>query len=118
MGVFRWLRPRPRKSAHFSLQDLAIVRGSRFLIIAPHSDDEVLGAGGLLCLAADAGCAVHVVLLTNGDGYNRAAFSGQSRRRPTPARAIEFAYHRQRETLAALRVLRTRCFFRYFLRLP
>lgn len=105
MNVFRWRRVRPPELADVSLQDLAIAPGHRFLVVAPHCDDEILGAGGLMYAAATAGCAVHVVLLTNGDGYNRAAFSGQSRRRPTAARAIEFAYQRQRETLDALRVL-------------
>lgn len=103
MHLFRWRLRRPQRAGEFLLDQLAVERNSRFLIIAPHSDDEILGAGGLMYMAAQAGCAVHVVMLTNGDGYNRAALGGQSRRlRPTPARAIAFAYERQRETLQAL----------------
>lgn len=103
MHLFRWRLRRPRRAGEFLLEKLAVERNSRFLIIAPHSDDEILGAGGLMYMAAQAGCAVHVAMLTNGDGYNRAALGGQSRRwRPTPARAIAFAYERQRETLQAL----------------
>lgn len=34
------------------------------LIVAPHADDEVLGAGGLILRAADEGWAVHVLYIT------------------------------------------------------
>ncbi|OUM95246.1 MAG: hypothetical protein BAA04_09780 [Firmicutes bacterium ZCTH02-B6] len=90
----------------FHWHALSVEKGQRWLVVAPHCDDEILGAGGLLHQAVQAGCAVRVVLLTNGDGYNRTALRGQSRRlRLTPAQYIEFAYRRQRETLAALEVL-------------
>lgn len=87
-------------------QPLVVEKGQRWLVVAPHCDDEILGAGGLLHRAAQLGCPVRVVLLTNGDGYNRTALRGQSRRwRLTPAQYIEFARVRQKETLAALEVL-------------
>lgn len=38
------------------------------LVVAPHPDDETLGAGGLIATAADAGLPVHVVLVTRGEG--------------------------------------------------
>src|SRR5690606_15046442 len=98
--------PPAADSVTMRLHQLDVQTGSRWLVVAPHCDDEILGAGGLLHTAIQAGCAVRVVLLTNGDGYNRTALRGQSRRlRLTPAQYIEFAYHRQRETLAALGVL-------------
>jgi len=118
MRLLPWRRAAGRKTEHsqtdaaarrapeptaLRLQQLMVEPGQRWLVVAPHCDDEILGAGGLLHLAVQAGCAVRVVLLTNGDGYNRTALRGQSRRlRLTPARYIEFAYQRQRETLAAL----------------
>jgi LmbE family N-acetylglucosaminyl deacetylase len=37
------------------------------LVIAPHPDDETLGCGGLLAWAAERGCLVHVVFLTDGE---------------------------------------------------
>jgi LmbE family N-acetylglucosaminyl deacetylase len=46
---------------------LDLVLGQRVLCLAPHPDDEVLGCGGLLLLAATAGMAVHTVILTAGD---------------------------------------------------
>lgn len=104
--MFRW-RYRRSPLPGPDLPERFVVEGHhRFLVVAPHSDDEVLGAGGLLYLAVRTGCPVRVVMLTNGDGYNRAALGSQSRRlRPTPARAIAFAYERQWETRAALQRL-------------
>ncbi len=40
--------------------------GEIWLCLAPHPDDEVLGCGGTLALAAAAGVHVHVVILTAG----------------------------------------------------
>jgi LmbE family N-acetylglucosaminyl deacetylase len=40
--------------------------GQRWLVLAPHPDDETIATGGLLQRARAAGAAVHVVLLTDG----------------------------------------------------
>jgi len=40
----------------------------RILVIAPHPDDEILGAGGLIKTAVNANLPVKVVYLTSGDG--------------------------------------------------
>ena len=48
-----------------ALRDL--VRGP-FVVLAPHPDDESLGCGGLIALAAEAGIEVHVAVLTDGAG--------------------------------------------------
>jgi LmbE family N-acetylglucosaminyl deacetylase/SAM-dependent methyltransferase len=45
-----------------SLDDVASV-----VVVAPHPDDETLGAGGLIATAADAGLPVHVLLVTRGE---------------------------------------------------
>lgn len=47
--------------------------GRRVLVLAPHADDESLGCGGTLALAARAGCSVRVLVLTDGrEGYDPA----------------------------------------------
>src|SRR5437764_4809009 len=46
---------------------------SRILVLAPHCDDETLGAGGYMAMAARLGARVRVVMLTNGDGFPLAA---------------------------------------------
>jgi len=43
------------------------------MVVAPHPDDEVLGAGGLIQQAVAAGAEVRIVYLTNGD-HNQIAF--------------------------------------------
>ena len=45
----------------------------RVIVVAPHPDDEVLGAGGVIQQALSAGADVRVVYLTNGD-HNQIAF--------------------------------------------
>ena len=46
----------------------AFLRGvSRLVVVAPHPDDEVLGAGGLLRLAHHVGISTHLVLATDGE---------------------------------------------------
>ncbi len=56
----------------FEPQDL---RGERFLVLAPHPDDEVIGCGGLVALHVTEGRPVHVVVATDGaqagDGAQR-----------------------------------------------
>src|SRR3954451_20581648 len=43
------------------------------LVVAPHPDDDVLGAGGVIQQALAIGKSVVVVFMTNGDGYPDAA---------------------------------------------
>jgi LmbE family N-acetylglucosaminyl deacetylase len=60
-----WLttRPLPR----LDLEDLLPSTG-RLLVLAAHPDDETLGAGGLIAVAADRGLEVDVVVATAGEG--------------------------------------------------
>jgi LmbE family N-acetylglucosaminyl deacetylase len=66
------------------------------VVVAPHPDDETLGAGGLIASAADAGVPVHVVLVTRGEGSHPDS--------PTTSRA-DLAGRRPGEFAEALRVL-------------
>jgi LmbE family N-acetylglucosaminyl deacetylase len=47
---------------------LAVERWHRAVVVAPHPDDEVLGAGGLIRRLVDAGTTVDVVAVTDGEG--------------------------------------------------
>jgi len=71
-------------------------RGGGWLVLAPHPDDEVLGAGGLIAALADAGAGLRVVFVTDGSGSHPDA-PGWSARRVAGTRA--------REAGAALRAL-------------
>ena len=78
------------------------IKDSRLLVIAPHSDDEILGAGGLIYKTLQNGGQVKVILITNGDGSISSAKANFMRLRPKPAQYIEFGYIRQQETIDAL----------------
>lgn len=84
---------------------VAAPAGRRVLVLAPHADDESLGCGGTLALAARAGCSVRVLLLTDGrKGYDPAllaAADGAARQRFED----ELAARRLREAAAACRCL-------------
>lgn len=96
-GVAAWrrliLRSRPT-----SLNDPALRR--RWLIVAPHPDDESLGTGSLIATILDAGGTVDVAFLTDGDGSHRGA-PGWTAERLAEARAGE-----ARRALRALGVTR------------
>ena len=77
----------------------------RLMVIAPHCDDETLGAGGLIAQARQQGIPVQVVFLTNGDAFP-AACALVSRRLPT--RATDYVHLgelRQKEALKAVEKL-------------
>lgn len=72
------------------------------VILAPHPDDEVLGAGGLMQEAVARGIPVKVILITAGDGFPAdTAFLYRSLR-PTPADFLAVGRRRYQESLAAI----------------
>jgi LmbE family N-acetylglucosaminyl deacetylase len=83
----------------------APTRGERLLILAPHCDDETLACGGLIALAVQAGARVHVVLITNGDGFRFAAQRLYDEIEVPPRDFLRMAAERQQETVAALQEL-------------
>lgn len=74
----------------------------RVVVFAPHCDDEVIAAGGLIRQAAATGAKVTVVLVTNGDGSRYAARIDSRSINVSPQYYIGFGYRRQKETRAAL----------------
>jgi len=70
-------------------------RSRRWLVLAPHADDETLGAGALIAQAAAAGTLAAVVYLTDGSGSHPAR----------NGRAGRLIATRQREAKLALRRL-------------
>jgi LmbE family N-acetylglucosaminyl deacetylase len=74
----------------------------RLLILAPHCDDETLGAGGLIQAAVHAGIQTQVAIATNGDGYWFATSEEFRKLYPTTRDYIQMGEVRQDESLAAL----------------
>jgi LmbE family N-acetylglucosaminyl deacetylase len=74
----------------------------RLLVIAPHCDDETLGAGGAIQEAVQSGMEVKVVIETNGDGYLFATMEDFKRLYPRAQDFIRMGNLRQEESLKAL----------------
>lgn len=100
-----FLNPRGRGPLHFELEQVGLEGHQRLMVFAPHCDDEVLGAGGLIQLAIAQHMDVIVVIETNGDGYLFATMEEFRRMYPRPQDYIRMGSLRQQETLAALRTL-------------
>ena len=80
-------------------------RDSRFLLFAPHPDDESLACGILLQRAVEAGAAIGVVYLTDGENNPWPQRCLSRRWRLNAADRQRWAKLRRREALAALRLL-------------
>jgi len=85
---------------------LAIDASTRLLIIAPHPDDEILAAGGVIQKARFFDAILHVVYLTDGEGY---PVGVKAERRHgkilTPADYKAYGLQREQEARTALREL-------------
>ena len=84
---------------------LSLESASRLLVIAPHPDDETLGAGGLICAACQRGAQAKVVFMTMGDGSAAAAGMLFGTARPSPDHMVALGRRRRNEAIAALGVL-------------
>src|SRR5512139_1202739 len=71
-------------------------RKDNVVVISPHPDDDVLGAGGVMIEAAEKGRAVFSVTLTDGRS---------SPRKGPPISEEEMVAVRQKESMAALKVV-------------
>jgi LmbE family N-acetylglucosaminyl deacetylase len=78
---------------------------TRLLVVAPHPDDEVLAAGGLMQQVHEAGGTVRVVYLTNGDGYRDGVRLEQRAVKISAKDFRGYGRRRQREARAALEAL-------------
>ncbi|AUW94271.1 hypothetical protein BXT84_10250 [Sulfobacillus thermotolerans] len=86
----------------------------RVLVMAPHPDDEALGAGGFIHQAVRQGYDVYVVLMTSGDGFVQDAERYYLSLTVTSEEYIHLGYERQIEAqkaMAALGVPKERVIF-------
>jgi LmbE family N-acetylglucosaminyl deacetylase len=83
----------------------ALAKEDRLLVLAPHEDDEALGAGGVIQRAISIGAQVRVVYLTYGD-HNEWAFLAY-RKSPilTPQVNLRMGRLRRKEATAAMQSL-------------
>lgn len=69
---------RQTENLYYPQKALALADYPRVLCVAPHPDDEVFGAGGLLTLLAAGGSAVEVLILTRGECASGDASAGMA----------------------------------------
>jgi LmbE family N-acetylglucosaminyl deacetylase len=84
---------------------LQVAPGERLLVVAPHPDDETIGAGGLVQRVLARGGSVRIVVLTAGDGYVQAVARGAGRGGARPGDYLAYGERRLRESRAAVRAL-------------
>jgi LmbE family N-acetylglucosaminyl deacetylase len=82
--------------ARMTLPELTPIHERRIVIVAPHPDDEVLGAGGLIQWALRERCLIEIVAVTDGESSHPASSSVVPR---------HLAEIRARESIEALRRL-------------
>jgi LmbE family N-acetylglucosaminyl deacetylase len=92
--------------------NLTISRATRLLVVAPHPDDGVLGAGGLIRRVISQGGRVRIVWTTSGDGFPRGVASAEGISLPgahlTERDYQSYALIREHEARAALESLGVR----------
>src|SRR3981189_1443189 len=85
---------------------LTVTGDTRLLVVAPHPDDEVLGAGGLMQRVHETGGTVRVVYLTNGEGYPAGgAAEEHDGKTPTPDDFRGYGRRRRHEARTAVKAL-------------
>ncbi len=84
---------------------VALQESDRILVLVPHPDDEVLGAGGVLREAARRGLPLRVVFLTNGDSNEWSFLAYRKRPVLMPGGALTMGTIRHQEALAAATAL-------------
>lgn len=84
---------------------IEVAHGERLLVIAPHPDDETLGAGGLIEQVVAAGGTVRIVWVTAGDGYVEAVEHATGELHPRAAEFVAYGERRIREAEQAARTL-------------
>jgi LmbE family N-acetylglucosaminyl deacetylase len=96
-------RARTPQSAPFST--LSISNRTRLIVVAPHPDDELLGAGGLMQRVVSSGGALLVIYLTDGDGYPEGVQAQDHVALPTADDFRDYGKRRQHEARDALEAL-------------
>jgi LmbE family N-acetylglucosaminyl deacetylase len=109
LGLALWATPSvargtaPRAPAPRPLTLRAL--GRRILVLAPHPDDEVLGAGGVIDEAMRAGAQVWVAVATSGESSVTAAVETLHVSHPRPADFARLGRIRRNESRAGTRLL-------------
>ncbi|BCJ87104.1 PIG-L deacetylase family protein [Effusibacillus dendaii] len=88
--------------ANRAMNNQLVQFGNRILFVAPHPDDETLGGAALIQKALAQKKQVKVVIMTCGDGYERAVIENFGVVSPKPADYQRLGKARRAESIAAL----------------
>ena len=94
-----------QSAAEFTAPELTVSSTDRILILAPHPDDESLGAGGVIQKAVNMGVPVQVVFLTNGDANEWSFVVYRKRPELLPGQVQAMGEVRHNEAVAATQIL-------------
>jgi LmbE family N-acetylglucosaminyl deacetylase len=111
-------RRRPPSRLAVPVEPLIVPDATRLLVVAPHPDDEVLSAGGLMQRVHEGGGTVRIVYLTNGEGYPEGVRVEEHHQSPTPGDYREYGRRREREAHTALEALKIGDYTTTFLSFP
>lgn len=92
----------PRARQPLERPILTVNGDTKLLVVAPHPDDETLSSGGLMQQAHAAGAQVHVIYLTDGDGYPEGVRYEDHVESPTARDYRGYGRERKQEARAAL----------------
>ena len=84
---------------------LEVPKRLRLLVVAPHPDDETLGAAGLMQRVQKQHGRVSVAYLTSGDGYVDGVELETHRLKPRPQDFVDYGERRLHEALRALQAI-------------
>lgn len=73
--------------------------------MAPHPDDEALGAAGLIQRVRERGGSVRIVMMTSGDGFPEGVEAAERITNPKPSDYRNYGVLREGETRAAMQLL-------------
>src|SRR6516162_434303 len=76
---------------------VAVDRTTRLLVIAPHPDDEALGAAGLIRRVIATGGSVRIVWMTSGDGFPEGVETERGITHPRPSDYRTYGVLREHE---------------------
>jgi LmbE family N-acetylglucosaminyl deacetylase len=102
------LGPHARALSNAAHGSLVIGRGERLLVIAPHPDDETLGAAGLVQRVVAHAGSVRTVVVTAGDGFVEAVQQTTGQLAPRPSAFLSYGERRIGEANSAAAVLSPR----------
>jgi LmbE family N-acetylglucosaminyl deacetylase len=84
---------------------ITIDRTTRLLVVAPHPDDEAIGAAGLMQRVRERGGVVRLLLLTSGDGFPEGVEVAEGIAHPKPSDYRGYGILREKETRDAMGIL-------------